>query len=64
MLGRSSNRTPAIGVTDTALARYIVNRASGVGHNDALFQLLHPLDKDMKEANFVGAIVERFPVAN
>ena len=50
-----------MGITEQALINYILDRVHGNSYEDALFQLLQPLHQDMKDAEFVGAIVGRFP---
>ena len=54
-------RLKALGVTDSGLAKYIVDRANGVSEKEALFDLLRR-DLDLKDATFINEIVDQFPI--
>lgn len=59
---KTGPRLQAMGITDDDLVKYIVRRFEGFAHYDALAQLLLVHDTNMREADYVGAIVEKFPI--
>jgi hypothetical protein len=55
-------RLQAIGIIDNDLVKYVVRRSQGVAHHDALGQLILDHEPNMREADYVGAILEKFPI--